>query len=277
MVFIIGFLKIIGFILLVLFLLLLFLLAVILFIPIRYQISGSGRPYKFSGKVQWLFGLIRFGFGYQDDSFQTHVWYPFKKKARTQTKVKNSPRVSNTKEEILREDTSKPLIQTKNDSISSFVQDAKEKIYTKTTKGKRHKRKKKKVKKLKKKKNQFDFLSKFKTFREAISKEENKELIRFMLKQFKFLLKHVKPSQIKADIAFSTTDPALTGEILGVVSIFPFIYQKNVSIKPDFTSESTYVEGLLSCKGDLFGIHILILGIRLLANKRIRTILLNRR
>jgi hypothetical protein len=275
MVFIIGFLKIIGFILLALFLLLLFLLAVILFIPIRYQISGSGRPYEFFGKVQWLFGLIRFGFGYQDDSFQTHVWYPFKKKARTRTKVKNSPRVSNTKEEAILTDISAPPKQTTSEPVSSFVQE--EKVHTKTTKEKLHKRKKKKVKKLKKEKKQFDFLSKFKTFREAISKEENKELIRFMLKQFKFLLKHVKPSQIKADIAFSTTDPALTGEILGVVSIFPFIYQKNVSIKPDFTSESTYVEGLLSCKGDLFGIHILILGIRLLANKQIRTILLNRR
>lgn len=273
MVFIIGFLKIIGFILLALFLLLLFLLAVILFLPIRYQISGNGPPYEFAGKVQWLFGLIQFGFGYQNDSFQTYIWYPFKKKATA--KAKKSSHVSNTKAEALLTDISAPPKQTTSEPVSSFVQE--EKVHTKVTKEKLHKRKKKKAKKLKKEKKPIDFLSKFKTFREAISKEENKELIRFMLKQFKFLLKHVKPSQIKADIAFSTTDPALTGEILGVLSIFPFVYQKNVSIMPDFTSESTYVEGLLSCKGDLFGIHILILGIRLFANKQIRTILLNRR
>ena len=58
--FIIGVLKVIGLILLAILLLIVFLLAVILFIPICYQISGNGRPYEFTGKVHWLFGLIQF-------------------------------------------------------------------------------------------------------------------------------------------------------------------------------------------------------------------------
>lgn len=265
--FIIGLLKVIGFILLFLVLLILFLASVILFVPIRYQLSGNGRPYELSGNIHWLFGLLKFGFSYSNGSFQTTVWYPFKKKKR-----KNKRNKTASKEPTIKESEQS---FSEHWDVANAHKECSNKIEQKATnKSKKIPKKKKLVKREKK---HFDFVSKIKNLKEILSNEENKELIHYLLKQLKFLMKHVKPSQIKASISFSTTDPALTGEILGGLSIFPFLYQKNVSIMPDFTSESTYVEGYITCKGHLFGIHMLILGIRLLANKKIRSILFNRR
>ena len=273
--FLIGVLKVIGFILLAILLLIVFLLAVILFIPICYQGSGSGRPYEFAGKVHWLFGLIQFGVGYQDGSFQMHIWYPFKKK-KTSKQASTVDTSLNKDSEVTTKDETTPNVSvesnpTQSEPAQNIVQEDKKSV------SKKNVRKSKKQPSHKKEKKQFDFISKFKLFKETIEKEENKELMRFMLKQLKFLMKHIKPSQIKADITFSTSDPARTGEILGVLSFFPFLYRKNVSIVPDFTSENLYIEGTFFFKGYLFGVHILILGIRLLANKQFRTILLNRR
>ncbi len=273
--FIIGVLKVIGFILLAILLLIVFLLAVILFIPICYQISGNGRPYEFTGKVHWLFGLIQFGVGYQDGSFQTHLWYPFKKRKPSN---QESPIIhSKSKEfEMSTEDDMTPISQVEHHPAKS-IPDPDTISKDKKIVNKKGFRKSKKQRSHTKDKKHFDFISKFTFFKETITKEENKELMHFFLNQLKFLMKHIKPSHINADLTFSTSDPARTGELLGVLSFFPFLYRKNVSITPDFTSESPYIEGMIYLKGTLFGIHILILGIRLLANKQFRTILLNRR
>lgn len=271
--FIIGTLKIIGLILLFIVLFLLLIVCILLFFPFRYQLMGQGEPYACSGKVQWLFGLIKVGFTYEDGQLKTQFRYPFKKKD------KKKEHSSKTNEKV--HEDSLPMLD-EEPIVSSLGTDEfqpKEEIpiqgknKKKAQKIKRHKKHKKQGHNVGKKTNLF---RKIKQFLDLISEPENKELIRFLVRQFKYLIKKIKPGCIKGNLIFSTTDPALTGELLGILSFAPYLYQKNFSVAPDFSSERFYLQGDINVKGKIFGIHFLVLSIRLLMNKKIRTILFNR-
>ena len=57
------------------------------------------------------------------------------------------------------------------------------------------------------------------------------------MRRIRYLLRHFGPRKLKADLTFATGDPARTGQLLGVICIFPVIYRNEVSIVPDFETE----------------------------------------
>ena len=87
------------------------------------------------------------------------------------------------------------------------------------------------------------------------------------------LLRHFGPRKLKADLTFATGDPARTGQLLGVICIFPVIYRNEVSIVPDFETDDFYIRGTLSVKGRIRLIHALGSGIRIWRDKNIRKII----
>lgn len=89
---------------------------------------------------------------------------------------------------------------------------------------------------------------------------ESIELIRLLAVNAGRLLKHVFPRRIRGWIHFGTSDPALTGELLGGLSILFAMYGQGVRVTPDFEQE--VLEGELEVKGYLRGIVLLILIIK---------------
>ena len=68
-------------------------------------------------------------------------------------------------------------------------------------------------------------------------------------------------------------DPALTGQVLGILCMMPFLYQYDFHIFPDFESESYYIRGSYDMKGRIQLIFLLITFIRIVADKDLRCFL----
>lgn len=90
---------------------------------------------------------------------------------------------------------------------------------------------------------------------------ESIEWIRLLAVNAGRLLKHICPRRIKGWVHFGTSDPALTGELLGGLSIFFAMCGQGVRVTPDFERE--VLEGELEIKGHLRGIVLLILIIKI--------------
>lgn len=90
--------------------------------------------------------------------------------------------------------------------------------------------------------------------------EESIELLQAVLKSSGGLLKHMAPRSLRGRLHFGTGDPALTGQLLGVLSVLFAMWGKGTAVIPDFEQE--VFEGEAAVKGYARGIIVLILIIR---------------
>ncbi|MDO4452871.1 MAG: DUF2953 domain-containing protein [Eubacteriales bacterium] len=106
----------------------------------------------------------------------------------------------------------------------------------------------------------------------TLFQEENtKQAIRFCKMQLIWIMKKLAPKKIKGDIRFGTGDPAITGELMGLVSVFLPVYSYNLELTPDF--ENTVFEGEIEMTGSVQGWHFLALAWRFFRNKDIKYVL----
>lgn len=103
--------------------------------------------------------------------------------------------------------------------------------------------------------------------------EKNKLGFKYGFDNIKGLLRHIRPRKVKAYIEFGTGDPCSTGQILGVAAVFMGIYKDSVQIIPDFEDE--VFKGNFYCRGRIQGIILLIIGIKVIRNRDIRTLMNN--
>ena len=120
-------------------------------------------------------------------------------------------------------------------------------------------------------------LTSFKEFvvkvKEIVTDTKNQYAVRRLWEELLYLLKHFGFRKIHTELTFALADPALTGQVLGVLSMMPFLYQYDFHIFPDFESESFYIRGSYDLKGRIQLIFLLVTAIRLLADKDIRSFL----
>ena len=90
--------------------------------------------------------------------------------------------------------------------------------------------------------------------------EDSIELLQAVLKSSGGLLKHMAPRSLRGRLHFGTGDPALTGQLLGVLSVLFAMWGKGIAVIPDFEQE--VFEGEAAVKGYARGIIVLILIIR---------------
>lgn len=109
--------------------------------------------------------------------------------------------------------------------------------------------------------------------REEIHREENRRALKAVLREVKYLIRHIGPRKIFMQLLFGTTDPAMTGQLLGLISTFPCVYRYQIQISPDFSSESFYLKGPFDIKGHARGVHAVLSAFRLIRDKNIRGIL----
>ena len=112
------------------------------------------------------------------------------------------------------------------------------------------------------------------SLREAVEDEENQKAFRLLLSRVKYLLHHLRFRRFEGGLVFGFDDPAMMGRILGVLSLFYPLYGERFTITPVF--DHTAFEGEVALKGHVRLIHILIAGIQLMMNKKIRGLVLDR-
>ena len=112
------------------------------------------------------------------------------------------------------------------------------------------------------------------SFRETVEDEENQKAVRLLLSRVKYLLHHLRFRRFEGRLAFGFEDPAMVGRMLAVLSLFYPLYGERFTITPVF--DHTLFEGEIALKGHVRLIHILIAGIQLMMNKKIRGLVLDR-
>lgn len=111
-------------------------------------------------------------------------------------------------------------------------------------------------------KSEYDF------YKGLWDRPEGKAAVKNVLRQVWYLLKKVKPSKIQGDVILGTGDPASTGQIIGAVAALYGFFPEDLHITPDF--EEKRYEGDLHVKGKLRLIHIVIIAVRLIADRNFR-------
>lgn len=112
------------------------------------------------------------------------------------------------------------------------------------------------------------------SLRETVEDEENQKAVRLLISRVKYLLHHLRFRKFEGRLAFGFEDPATVGRMLAVLSLFYPLYGECFTITPVF--DHTLFEGEIALKGHVRLIHILIAGIQLMMNKKIRGLVLDR-
>ncbi len=263
-------LKIIGIVLLAVLGLLLLAVACLLFVPMRYRIRGeAGANIDVRIRVSWLLHLLSFRADFDGKDFQKKLrvlGIPLRGKKR---KPKRAGKKRKAKEPGA--EASEPNIEPEQKEfidipekkhcfakIRSFFQKIRQlpgmiRSKWEILKGK--------ITGWKKTLNGI---------LEEVRKEQNREALKTIWNELKFILKRISPKRVRVDADFSLGDPAYTGQALGVISILPLVYRYQINLCPDFEAERMYFEGTFDIKGTVYGIHVLILLVHLFTDKNIR-------
>lgn len=265
-------LKIIGILLLII----LCLILLVLFHPIFYQVEGeSEEKISLQGYFWWLFQILRLEFQWEDQELDLKLRiFGFSKDLGEKETEEDFAESAIDEREYGREafEAEENRAQ-KEDEAGKKKQDNRMKDSVSKAASESPKMKKQKAKtdkKEKKRKREGNILDRFKGIRQEASDERNHQAISHLWKELCYLLTHLKPKYVKAEISFSTGDPALTGEVTGALSLFPLIYRYDAHIYPDFLSEEFYIKGSLKMKGHITVFHLLIILIRLFFDKNVR-------
>lgn len=100
--------------------------------------------------------------------------------------------------------------------------------------------------------------------------DEQKRALRFLLQELIWYLKKIKPTMTEADAVYSLGDPAWTGELTGILSLWPSAYGKRVRLGPDFESDDPYFKGYVQLESRFYAIHLVRIFLRIYFNKDCR-------
>lgn len=114
-------------------------------------------------------------------------------------------------------------------------------------------------------KSEYDF------YKGLWDKPQGKAAVKHTLSEVWYLLKKIKPKQIEGDVVLGTGDPASTGQMIGAIAAVYGFFPEKLNITPDF--EEKKYEGNLHVKGKLRLIHVVVIAIRLIADKNVRYVI----
>lgn len=279
--------------------LILLLLGLILLVPIRYEVTGNiGDSWEIQvkGKVTYLLSMIKLLFTYEKEQFDMKVFiFGFQKKI-SEENISETSTIDRNKKNLEQEDSDKKersfeeqevSMEKELEEVTEFhneatanktgapvsISEGKDESETDTSKQDRIKLKKKKKQKVKKQrsedqKSKFDFAF----IKQELTDEHNKSVVKKIFYELLYLLQHFKFRRIITDLRFSTGDPALTGQVLGILCMIPVLYRYDFKIVPDFEEEEAYMKGTFLVNGKVRLIHILITGLRLIFDKEVRLV-----
>lgn len=290
-------LKVIGLVLLFLLLLLLLLFGLVLLVPIRYAGAGhkgeEATDYAAHIELSWLLHMVQLHAGITPAGLVYYfriLWFrPIDSRPSDTPPANVSDEASSrseeaevdsielksstetaapTEEKLTSEDV--PGLDETEDTSADVDQESKTKSTATTAEALKKKKRKK-----------FLFADRIKricekasSLRETVEDEENQKAVRLLLSRVKYLLHHLRFRKFEGRLAFGFEDPAMVGRMLAVLSLFYPLYGECFTITPVF--DHTLFEGEIALKGHVRLIHILIAGIQLMMNKKIRGLVLDR-
>lgn len=102
----------------------------------------------------------------------------------------------------------------------------------------------------------------------ALFQEENTKLaIRDIKKEVMQCVRIICPRKVEGFLEFGTGDPASTGQILGLISVFYFAYFQNIKLYPNFEEKTLQAD--LFLKGRFTNVKLLGCMLRLFRNRRV--------
>lgn len=301
-------LKIIGILLLAFLVLLAALVLLVLFVPVRYRVRGSWREKpELSARVSFLLHAVVFGLDMLPEKNDVYLRIlGFKKNL---TKADNTEEFEDTIEEIAGEGALNAAQEAK-EAADTFADTAvleKEKRDGKKTSGTTEGNAKTEGAGADAPREDFvqkrrhilsfpaDAVQRIKDFFEQVKaafgraraafvrfiavsgriqrlweNEGNRQALRFLGGRLFFLLKKLAPKKLALDMAYSTGSPDTTGELLGVLALFPVAYTQRWNIKPDFAADSFYVDARFDIRGRVFIFQVLGIALSVLLDKNCR-------
>ncbi|MGN0354038.1 MAG: DUF2953 domain-containing protein [Muricoprocola sp.] len=300
-------LKITGILLVIVLSVILLTVCSVLLVPIRYHLEGKKED-KLQAfvKVTWLLRIFRIQAGYDETGlhYQVSIFKKVllsdtppeekkkeKKKKKEQKKTKSKPNVPSSEKkkepeiietaEIEKEpevtetteaeeepevietaetEEEPEAFETEEESEGSeeerFSEDEKKKPKSKTHKIEAIKEKFRKIKE------QID------KYLDFIRLSTTKATFSHLKKEGRYLLLHYGPRVMEGKVYFGFEDPALTGEVLGILSVANVLLGGHLETEADF--EKAVLQGSLRIKGHIRSVHILKTGISLILDNNIR-------
>lgn len=98
--------------------------------------------------------------------------------------------------------------------------------------------------------------------------ERNKKAFTVCKEQLIVALKHMKPQKYRINLKFGTGDPALTGQIIGILGMLMPLYKKNGHFVPDF--ENVVFEGDIYLRGRVTLAKVLLIAWKLYRDKNVK-------
>ena len=285
-------LKIIGIILAALLGIVVLGILLVLFCPFRYRIWGSyhEKP-DISIRVAWLMCIFQFRMDITDTQQMYLRILGFRKNlSREEEETNESEESSGLEEESETTNTvenafDKKRIETNRSDVATVEEnsgeeefrnkeDPKDSIETKSTDVSRKTPEKKisisqKVKRIweKIKRALFNIKETAVKIKKLYMDPRNKlaytKLKQSVAKFFRVL--HPKKFQLK--LKFSTGSPDTTGQLLGVIAMFPIGYRNGWNIVPDFTADAFYADTEFDVRGRVLGISLIKLACSIILDK----------
>ncbi len=291
-------LKIIGIILLAILSLILLLVLLVLFVPVRYRVSGSWHNNQATVKVRvsWLLYLFIFALDQTPEKSGSYLRiFGIRKKPKKADNrdgfaenIEKEPPEGRTGKEAGKESESgaetgkesESDAETRKESDSSTEAGKKSKsgketgkkanIFTKISDKIREIRQKIRgiLQRIKKAVRQID--ETIAKIRAILEDEHFRPAAGFLSGKAGWFLRKVFPKKFRLTLQFSTGSPDTTGEVLGVIAMFPQAYRNRWDVTPDFMAEKAYAEADFDVRGRAFLFHMAGLLISVLKNKDCR-------
>ena len=108
----------------------------------------------------------------------------------------------------------------------------------------------------------------------AVTDEENRQAVKLIIKNLKYLLRHYRFRSLKGNLSYGSEDPSSVGTVMMYLSMLYPVYGENFTIEPVF--DRSVLTGDMRFKGRIRLIHLLVALIELMLNKKIRQFVINR-
>ena len=253
-------------------------LALLLFVPVRYEIHIRKREeLQAEARVHWLLHLIRLPVSYRDGELSAKVkvlFFTVKDLLAKEQEIREGAREvfadwEEDAEADREEQTETAAGQDTEEAVAKEVERAPEE----RTEEPAHKKKKASGSSVKSKLRNLKytlhrFYVKIKKIKRFATDERTKAAVSLAWSQLKRLLGKLLPRKVRGEVRFGTGDPALTGQILGGISIFYPLFMDNVKVTPDF--QETVLEGELYAKGRIRLFTVARIAWKLYRDKNIR-------
>lgn len=281
-------LKVIGWILLILLLLIIAAACLVLFVPVRYQADVFSHG-KTDAKVRvlWLLRLVRFYMTYSGQEFSAKIYilfFPLKlgSMGKTEAKKEAGANVRKAAEDLTEDiENERPSPETGKEAEQNEGRTAKliEKAAEKSNADDVVKSAERVEKAAGSDKSGMiaSIWGMLKNIKVTIEKgkklledRRNKEAVLHLKKELFYLLKKIMPKRMKVKAVYSTGSPDTTGEVLGILALFPIGYKKRWNIAPDFTADHFYIDGEAGIRGCVFVYQLAGVILRILLDKNCR-------